>query len=650
MNPLDELRAALAGEQADDATWQVLADLLQDAGDPEGRVLALVRQMLGSDDLGHAIAAAAEFSDPKWLVDVVARCWGSGERSRVEEGTRRLGLDLPPDRQAEVERWLTAVNGRKRIGRVSSELVVGAAAAALRSEEGFAFHTDPSVQGIYGGRCAVVLAVVRDDRLVVGAAIANAPNPYFVPGWPEAMRADSSESAPSSANARIAQAWAGADREDHLGIPIVAFEPGPIDARGVEDWVRRRRAIDDTASEHLAQIPDTKMVFDGQDDDDEPPDFGHYHYANAHGPEGPGQPVTTSPHLVAHVWGPDGVTNLLQNIEAGVFASVRTLQLFVSDLTPGQVRRLVDTDLVKRVTTLDLSQGGDPPVDLQPLFDGCPQVRELALDSRNLGMAEIPRLDRLTHLRRLRLSGSWAVSAIRELLDGLATPLDALELEGPTDLRTHDLVAALAPCGALSALRFLHLPEQTVDDSLVQGIVEAHPTLTGLELRGMDALAPTTVQRIVQGLSGLRALCLSGRQIGERGLGFLIDEEPALQTLRVAHCAFGDSGMTALARSGLVEQLRRLDVSNNRFRVKGIREFVKSPRRIQLLELRLARCKIGKTGARLLAEWPGLSHVQTLDMTYTGMGAEGAKRFASSVHFQARRHHGFPSDFRARHV
>ena len=626
MDPIEQLRAALRGDNPDDGTWQVLEDALQEAGDPEGRVLSVARRLLDPDRPNEAVAAAMTLADPRWLVEVVARCWTAGQRDAVFEGGRGLGLDLSVDVQRALETWLAGINTQRRVNRVRVEMVLSACAEA-EFANGVGWEGIEGLALGSGGESAFAFAFLEHDHVVLGGGFVDS---LMASNWQPSKE-------------WVRQWAASRPGDDCFHLPRVFADRGDVVFEALDDWVACRRRILDRAS-HVLAI-DSRLQLDV-----DRPDLPTVHYEERYDTlevngwwRQPAPPDTTG----VRVWstGASGAEALANDLGAKRLPGLRALRLeLVRPL--GAEAALSESVWALTLQSLSLWVRSDDEFDPQPLIEGCTNLTELALTVESQQLTRALELGGLRKLRRLRLLGEWPLDSVAAMLRQPGVVLEALELRGPLPHPPDALVELLAGASGLTGLSGLHLPGVALDETTLQRLCRAFPGLEVLDISGMeDGLGLDAFDIVFRCLPRLRALDLSGRPLGDPGVARLVQvvEDVALETLRLGAFGIGDRGLAELSRSSLIERVRRLDLSKNVVRLKGMRSLVRSPKAIALQELDLSRNRIGVSGAKVLADWVGLSNVQIIDLTATGIGREGARALERSRFFRARERRGFPS-------
>lgn len=156
------------------------------------------------------------------------------------------------------------------------------------------------------------------------------------------------------------------------------------------------------------------------------------------------------------------------------------------------------------------------------------------------------------------------------------------------------------------------------------------PLLAGIAaLDLMSCVPPIGALASSPHLASLERLRLASCGLGPREMARLARSQ-SLLSLEVLEAPFnraGSAGTASLARSSLMPRLRRLDLEGNRVGPRGARALARAaPPGLHLkLPFNRLRCR----GARILAEWPGLAALGSLDLGYNGIGPEGGAALAS---------------------
>jgi uncharacterized protein (TIGR02996 family) len=241
------------------------------------------------------------------------------------------------------------------------------------------------------------------------------------------------------------------------------------------------------------------------------------------------------------------------------------------------------------------------------------ELRELSLTGRPSDENEIGWLadsPQLATLHSLTARGLWPVGLGRLVASPHLARLKKLRLPG-NELGNAG-IQALITAASLKALEELDVsgrggPERYADDPLVR-------------TAGMTALAGWT------GLASIRSLTLSGNELGRLGLQALLrsPHAGALKELSLRDCRLDGQAMGELldALPGL--RLETLDLGENVLKELGAEYVALAPCLRELKELRLDRCEITLTGARLLAKKAGfLAGLRLLDVSHNHFGAPG---------------------------
>jgi uncharacterized protein (TIGR02996 family) len=263
-------------------------------------------------------------------------------------------------------------------------------------------------------------------------------------------------------------------------------------------------------------------------------------------------------------------------------------------------------------------------------------------------------LHRATPLQWLRLNnmGSHALTVVSSPhLAGLPElSLDAIGVRASVTP-----VRALAASPYLTGLRELELNMSGIGPKGAEGLFQSatFPALTALRLsrapsqvrlewgeitdRELEPLAQSTT------ITRLRLLKLENNCIGPAGARMLADS-PNFAGLveldlgrrpfaaRSPGRAIGDEGVSAIAGSKTLRQLRVLDLSEQDIGPAGAAALANSPVAAGLRELHLNLNRLGRDGAQELAASPLLAGLKTLQLATNAIGDLGLTALASSPH------------------
>jgi hypothetical protein len=183
----------------------------------------------------------------------------------------------------------------------------------------------------------------------------------------------------------------------------------------------------------------------------------------------------------------------------------------------------------------------------------------------------------------------------------------------------------------LSRIRVLDLNREYLGEATGLALLELplQPKLEALHL-GHNALSPAGVQVLADSavLSSLRTLEFTGPV---EALQLLL-HSPRLASLRelsLAGARLGDRLGRLLASSGLLGRLRGLSLAHGQMGPVGLADLLFCPAASSLETLDLSFNALGAEGARLLAR-AGLRRLTTLNLSRTGMGNDGTRVLAGS--------------------
>lgn len=138
-------------------------------------------------------------------------------------------------------------------------------------------------------------------------------------------------------------------------------------------------------------------------------------------------------------------------------------------------------------------------------------------------------------------------------------------------------------------------------------------------------------------LAGLRTLYLTEHRLGRKGTEVLVASPSLtrLTSLHLAHNALGDPGAALLAGWPGLASIRTLSLGGNSIGIDGVRALAASPFVANLTYLSLwgsiMEPGIGDECARVLANSPQLSRLESLDLGWQRISAAGIELLATSV-------------------
>jgi uncharacterized protein (TIGR02996 family) len=241
------------------------------------------------------------------------------------------------------------------------------------------------------------------------------------------------------------------------------------------------------------------------------------------------------------------------------------------------------------------------------------ELRELSLTGRPRGGNEVLLLadsPQLSTLRCLTARGLWGEGLGLLVASPHLARLKALRL--PSNTLGNAGILALSRAPALRALEELDLSGR--------GVSERYHDDPLVRVPGMDSLVRW------EGLKGVRSLTLSGNDLGRAGLRALLRSPPAaaLKELSLRNGRLDGTAMAELgdAVSGL--RLETLDLGENVLKELGAEYVALAPCLRELKVLRLDRCEVPLTGARMLAKKAAfLGGLRLLDVSHNHFGPAG---------------------------
>ena len=230
---------------------------------------------------------------------------------------------------------------------------------------------------------------------------------------------------------------------------------------------------------------------------------------------------------------------------------------------------------------------GSEGVEVPPLAE----LRELTLTGRPDGLDEVGWLadsPQLATLRVLTARSIWAEAFGRLVSSPHFRNLKALRL--PANNLGNAGVAALVRAASLTTLE-----EVDVSGRWVSQRYNDEPSVRA---PGMEALA------VWPGLASVRSLSLDGNDFGRDGLRALLRSPHAsgLKRLSVRGTRLDGTALAEFESAHKSLKLETLDLGENLLRDVGAEYAALAPCLLELKELRMDRCEITQTGARLFAK------------------------------------------------
>ncbi|MCI0455434.1 MAG: TIGR02996 domain-containing protein [Gemmataceae bacterium] len=304
---------------------------------------------------------------------------------------------------------------------------------------------------------------------------------------------------------------------------------------------------------------------------------------------------------------------------------------------------------LKRLTSLWLELAGIDSKGLE-LLANSPHLRsltELHLEYSRIGLKGLKALTEsryLTRLRHLYLGGNserrigFGVAGARVLADWPRLKgLLSLDLGG----------GDLGDAGIAALAASPHCPKPT---TLLLDFNEIGPkgakALAGSRLLSCVQLLGLTENRLnsealVALLGGLTRdtlthLDLCNNSLADKeGITALADSEllGELRALELGGNHFGGEGLRALFGSDHLDRLRWLDLGNCGLDGAAMRALADCPHGLSLAHLQLNDNPLGDEGAAALANWPGVNDLNWLVLVETEIGEAGALALAASPYF-----------------
>jgi uncharacterized protein (TIGR02996 family) len=293
------------------------------------------------------------------------------------------------------------------------------------------------------------------------------------------------------------------------------------------------------------------------------------------------------------------------------------------------------------------------------------ELREVGLHHGACQLQHVRALAPLTKLAVLNLGGfnRQGQSSFADMIEALPASLTCLDLHGsaiqpievaalasrnpPLRLTALNLdrcsigaegARTLADCPHLSALREVQLAYCGIG---VGGAVRlarskhwSNLEALVLERNELNSIAVVELMRS-RTLTRLTTLDLAQNHIGQEGLQALASSPNAqhLHTLQLDwNYGFGDLGLTPLAESSVLTNLRRLFLTGNYLYDRDVQALVQSSTITRLCGLTLRHNQITDRGVTALAQSPQMSNLLELDLGHNPIGDDGAVALSVSPH------------------
>jgi uncharacterized protein (TIGR02996 family) len=241
------------------------------------------------------------------------------------------------------------------------------------------------------------------------------------------------------------------------------------------------------------------------------------------------------------------------------------------------------------------------------------ELCELSLRGRARSEDEIGWLadsPQLATLRRVTARGLWPEGLARLVASPHLAGLKSLRL--PSNNLGNAGIVAMIGAAALAALEELDLSGR--------GVSERYNDDPIVRLPGMESLAGWA------GLATVRSLTLSGNEMGRTGLRTLLRSPHAggLKELSLRDGRLDGQAMAEFASAQPALRLEALDLGENVLKDVGAEYVAMVPCLRELKTLRLDRCEILQTGARLFAKKASfLGGLRRLDVGHNHFGPAG---------------------------
>jgi uncharacterized protein (TIGR02996 family) len=356
---------------------------------------------------------------------------------------------------------------------------------------------------------------------------------------------------------------------------------------------------------------------------------------------------------------------------------LRTLNLYKTDLDDASVRILAESPLLEQCTRLGLAQNHFGAKGLKALADSrhvsC--LIHLGLSLRNdrfpVGLQTLCESPNLPNLTSLTLGHGWELRADPRR-DG------ALQLLAPSPLFArlerlnlarleHDIhgLKALGTALGRSRLRFLNLSGGRIQATLLQALAEGFESsaLVSLELggNGLEDSGAQVLSR--QPLPYLRRLGLGFNHMSSTGVALLASSGALrelsyldlggnfahrggvlaltraslekLTRLKLCSCTLDTRDVQALSHAAWAAGLGYLDLGQNPLRDNAVKAVAASPFLARLRWLGLQSTRLTSAGALALAELPHLERLEVLDLRHNRLSKKAVEalrqRFGARV-------------------
>jgi uncharacterized protein (TIGR02996 family) len=324
------------------------------------------------------------------------------------------------------------------------------------------------------------------------------------------------------------------------------------------------------------------------------------------------------------------------------FRNLKRLTLSTNKIGPAGATALLSSTHFERLEYLDLSGNKIGPKGLKALVAGrLPALREIALSRGQTGAGGLRRL--LTselgkRLTALCLSGSFAGNVD-------PTAAERLAAAGGTSLTRLSLIwAKIGDSGLTTLARAAHLGR--LRDLRLHGCncgAEGVRALAGRPLPDLEKLAVPYGEMGDDGVSALaearhwpelRSLSLHHQPFTAAGMAALARAEWPLGELDLSWCSLDDQAIRTLAASPLLTNVHTLNLERNQVGPAGARALAVSPYASGLIDLNLSHNSIDPEGMIALAQSETLTSLRRLDLEFNPIGDRGVEALAGSALLQ----------------
>lgn len=634
--------------------------------------------------LADAVLAAATLADGERLRVIAEEAWARGQHAHLETASRALGFVITPQDCARLDGMLKRAHGKRRSRRFSQGDVLDLILDALASDAGWAWKhagTPPPK-----ARTTVGLVACRPEQVVVGIAEGRADALHRVHDWKAYFKRNQKDDARREAMAR----WSKETGPARLALMrfetatcAEALTPEPDPLVSLEPW--HLKAFEQSLGwRNLGRV--AGEVAQWRDEASQKEGWHRLEEAARDWPDSarilPLHRVKGMPDALVEkvVWGVELRAGELSRLpDSLLFDSIRGVKLQGGgNPRPGPS----DLDAIaERFAPLRLScfavhhaEGGEALWSALSRSPGIRNLERLELHetseqtTRSLVQGALTLKHLVLHklvdaevwveaitsdrLERLKISTGQYDKGSLELPRFLSSVPKTLKV---LDLSHHHLgdagLAQVCRCPALQNLEVLRLPRTGVTGAgLGEALEGVLPQLRTLELsgnavgrEGLEALVSTGHMERLEALmlanAGLdaEALISWARSISSAGLQALVLDESVRADGHLLNMV-DNAVLQAIVESPLFETLEVLELRmlhRGGITGRGIQHMTKHRPTASLRHLDLGGHRIGISGAKALAHWPGLANLESLSLIRCKTGPAGREALRLSPFLKA---------------